>query len=132
LEYWEDEAMKFDDKLLKLNEINGIIVISPQVDFTASMERSIDDIYHGLCEKGYKKVLFEFLPKNHITSGGMAILFGLIRKSQKNGQVICITGLSKHFKKTFDMVGITRYTTIYESVEDALQKMSQPVSSCRD
>lgn len=118
-----------EDGVIKLKEINGIMVISPQIDFTASMERLMDDIYRDVCEKGCKKILFEFLPKNHITSGGMAILFSFIGKSKKKNQEICIAGLSKHFKKTFDMVGITRYTTIYESVEEALQKMPQQLCS---
>jgi hypothetical protein len=32
-----------------------------------------------------------------------------------------ITGLSKHFKKIFGMVGITKLATIFESENDALE-----------
>ena len=116
------------DEAFRLKEIKGIMIISPQADFTMSMESTMEDIYEDLCEKGYQKILFEFLPQNHITSGGMAILIGLISESRKRNQVIGVTGLSEHFKKTFHMVGITRYTTIYNSMEEALQKMSTPIS----
>ncbi len=118
-----------EENAIEIKEIQGIVVISPRVDFTMSVEKTMEDIYHDLCDKGCTSILFEFLPENHITSGGMAILFSLIRESLKREQEIGITGLSKHFEKTFRMVGITRYTTIYKSLEDALQKMSQPVVS---
>jgi anti-anti-sigma regulatory factor len=118
--------MILEDEAIKLKKIAGIMIICPQTDFTISLEKTMDDIYQDLCEKDYKKILFEFLPKNNITSGGMAILFGLIRDSQKRNQEIGVTGLSKHFEKTFRMVGITRYVTIYNSMEEALRKMSQP------
>ncbi|MGA1867362.1 MAG: STAS domain-containing protein [bacterium] len=113
------------ENAIQVREIGGITVISPQLDFTMSVEKIMEDIYHDLCEKGCTSILFEFLPNTHITSGGMAILFSLIRESQKKNQEIGITGLSKHFEKTFQMVGITRYTKIYQSTEEALQEMSR-------
>ena len=93
-----------------------------------SLQKAMDDIYEDLCEKGYTKILFRFDAAPHITSGGMAILFGLIRESQKRQQQIGITDLSNHFKKTFKMVGITRYASIYDSLDEALQKMA-PLAS---
>ena len=87
------------------------------------MEKTIQDLYTDITEKGYKKILIEFDPGNHITSGGMAILINLLSESQKRNQKVGITGLSDHFKKTFNMIGMTRYTTIYDSKDEALQKM---------
>lgn len=111
------------DELIKISKKNGIAICTIMADFTIAMEKTMQDIYAEICEEGYNKILLEFNTKNHITSGGMAILISILSESQKRNQVICITGLSDHFKKTFGMIGITRYTTIYDSVEEAIQKM---------
>jgi anti-anti-sigma regulatory factor len=38
--------------------------------------------------------------------------------------VIGITGISDHFKKIFQMVGITKFAQIYDSVKDSLKQMA--------
>ena len=108
----------------KVKKVNDIVVISTLTDFTLSMERIMEDLYLELCNNGYKKILFQFNPENHITSAGIAILISLIDESMKNNQRIGIIGLSTHFKKVFNLIGITRYATIYNSVEQAIHKMS--------
>ena len=114
-----------EEKLFELEETDGIMVISMIGDFVMAAEKAINDLYYDLCERGVKKILFKFKSDIHITSGGMAILFGLIRDSQKSDQEIAITDISEHFKKTFHMVGITRYVTIYDSMEEAIRKMTE-------
>ena len=116
-------------KTHKVRETKGITVISTMTDFTLSMERIMEEVYQDLCNKGCKKILFEFHPDNHITSAGIAILISLIGESMKRDQEIGLTGLSDHFKNIFNLIGITRYSTIYNSLEEALQKMSESSSS---
>ena len=117
--------MDIQEETFKVKEIKDIVVISTLTDFTLSMERIMEDVYQKLCDKGYKKILFEFNPENHITSAGIAILISLIDESMKSNQKIGMTGLSGHFKNIFNLIGITRYATIYNSTEQAIQKMSE-------
>lgn len=118
-----------EGETFKVKKVNDIIVISTLTDFTLSMERIMEDLYLELCNNGYKKILFEFNPENHITSAGIAILISLIDESMKNNQIIGIIGLSNHFKNIFKLIGITRYATIFNSVEQAVHKMSESFSS---
>jgi len=104
--------------------MKDVAVISIMTDFTTAIEKIMDDAYSDLCQNGYKKILIQFDQEKHITSGGIAVLIGLLSKSRQMGQQICLTGLSDHFTKTFNMVGINHYTTIYPSTELALQEMS--------
>ncbi|MGA1864765.1 MAG: STAS domain-containing protein [bacterium] len=113
----------------KIKKVNDIVVISTLTDFTLSMERIMEDLYQELCNNGYKKIIFEFNPENHITSAGIAILISLIDEGTKNNQIIGFIGLSSHFKKIFNLIGITRYATIYNSVEQAIHNMSGAFSS---
>ena len=117
--------MDTQETTFKVKEIKDIVVISTMTDFTLSMERIMDDVYQELCEKGYKKILFEFNPENHITSAGIAILISLIDESMKSNQRIGMTGLSGHFKNIFNLIGITRYATIYNSIDQAIRMMSE-------
>ena len=110
---------------IRIKEMKDVAVISVMTDFTTAMEKVMDDAYHDLSQNGYKKILIEFDQDKHITSGGIAVMIGLLSKSRQMGQQVCLTGLSEHFIKTFNMVGINHYTTIYSSEEAALKEMSE-------
>ena len=114
---------------IEIKETQDVGIISIIADFTTAMEKAVENTYQELCRKGYKKILIQFHPDYHITSGGIAILIGLLNKSQLLERQISITGLSEHFIKTFQMVGISRYTTIYSSLDEALQEMSEQSKS---
>ncbi len=113
------------NEAIEIKEMKDVAVISIMTDFTTAIEKVMDDAYHDLSQNGYKKILVQFHPEKQITSGGIAVLIHLLSKSRQMGQQICLTGLSEHFNKTFNMVGITHYTTIYSSIEAALQEMSE-------
>jgi anti-anti-sigma factor len=124
------EVIEVLNEAIKIKEMKDIAVISIMTDFTTAIEKVMDDAYRDLSQKDFKKILIEFHKEKHITSGGIAVLIGLLSKSQQKGQQICLTGLSEHFTKTFNMVGINHYTTIYPSPELALQEMSQSPKEC--
>lgn len=110
---------------IAIKEVKDVAIISIMTDFTTAIEKIMDDAYSDLCQNGYKKILIQFDQEKHITSGGIAVLIGLLSKSRQMGQQICLTGLSDHFTKTFNMVGINHYTTIYPTMDLALQEMSE-------
>jgi anti-anti-sigma regulatory factor len=53
-----------------------------------------------------------------------AVLIQLLAETKSNNQQIGITGLSEHFNKIFNMVGITKFAKIYSNVEEALQGLA--------
>ena len=77
----------------------------------------------GLCPTPvYYFSLFHFDKDGYINSGGIAILIGIASESRKNEQTIRMTGLSSHFQKIFNMVGLTKYTEIFPTEELALKE----------
>ena len=46
---------------------------------------------------------------------------GITAESRGTGQTIRYSGLSEHFQKIFDMVGLARYIEIFPTTEDALK-----------
>ena len=93
-------------------------------DITAFSESFLNDAYKNSNSEDTKKVLFKFEDKAYINSGGIAVLIQIFVQARRNNQAIGITGLSEHFKKVFDMVGITKFAVVHPSIEDALKDMS--------
>lgn len=109
----------------KLERQNDITLLYIQGDITAHSEPVINDAYEKANEQGAaQKILIQFEEGVYINSGGIAVLIQILAHTQKKKQQIGITGLSDHFKKIFNMVGIAKFAGIYNTVEDAIAAMS--------
>ena len=95
-----------------------------QGDVTTFSEPFLNKAYKNANDEGTSKILLKFDQKAYINSGGIAVLIQLLAETKRNNQQIGITGLSEHFKKIFNMVGITKFAKIYNSVDEALGGMS--------
>jgi anti-anti-sigma factor len=91
-------------------------------DVTAITGETIEEAYQKVSNAGAKKILFYFDKDGYINSGGIAILIGITSESRKKEQRIRMTGLSSHFQKIFNMVGLTKYTEIFPTEELALKE----------
>ena len=109
----------------KLEQQNDITLLHIQGDITAQSEPVINEAYKKADDQGAaQKILIQFEEDAYINSGGIAVLIQILAQTQKKNQQIGITGLSDHFKKIFNMVGISKFAGIYNTVEDALEAMS--------
>ena len=107
-------------------ESHGVVtVFDIQGDVTVFSEPFLNEAYEKANNEGAKKLLLKFEESAYINSGGIAVLIQLLAKTNKNDQQIGVTGLSKHFKKIFHMVGITKFAEIHNSMEEALSSLSQ-------
>jgi anti-anti-sigma factor len=111
------------------NEINieshgDITVLDIRGDVTAFSEPSLNSAYSSAKESSPKKIILKFEEAAYINSGGIAVLIQVLAQTRRNNQKIGITGLSEHFKKVFNMVGITKFATIYPTLQDALSAMA--------
>ena len=90
-------------------------------DVTALTGEALEEAYRKVCQAGSEKIVFHFAADVYVNSGGIAFLIGIASESKKLDQTVRITGLSPHFQKIFDMVGLTRYLSIFPSEEAALE-----------
>ena len=109
------------DLEITLSNREDVTLFQIQGDITAISGESLETAYHNASAAGAKKILFCFNPEAYINSGGIAFLIGIAAESQKQGQTIRITGLSGHFQKIFNMVGLTKYTQIFPTEASALE-----------
>ena len=109
---------------IRLETQDEVTIMDIQGDVTAFSEPFLNEAYRNASDRGAQKILLKFDRKAYINSGGIAVLIQVLAQTQKNDQMIGITGISDHFKKIFSMVGMTKFAKIYDSLEDALQQMS--------
>lgn len=102
---------------IKVHEGDDLATIEVLGDLTASAEKDMDAAYKQVCHDP-GDILIRFDGKSRINSAGIAIMINLVIESQEKGCKVFITGVSKHFRKIFELVGLTKYTTIVESEEE--------------
>ena len=102
----------------------GVTVMGIRGDITAFSEAPLNEAYRSATERGAVCLLLKIAADAYINSGGIAVLIQILAQTKRNRQVVGITGLSEHFKKIFAMVGITKFATLYPSLEEALAKMA--------
>ncbi|GAB6176206.1 response regulator [Desulfobaculum senezii] len=69
-------------------------------------------------------IVLHFDENSSINGAGIAVLIQLLTESEEKGTPVAIAGLSENFRKVFDMVGITRFATIYDTEEDAISALT--------
>jgi len=103
---------------IKVHEDKGLVTIEVLGDLTASAEKDMDAAYRESCDYNSSNILLKFDGKSRINSAGIAIVINLVIESQESDRKVYITGVSKHFRKIFELVGLTKYTTIVDSAEE--------------
>ena len=106
---------------VSISNKHDVSILNIKGDVTAITGETIEDAYQKVSTAGARKILLYFDKEGYINSGGIAILIGIASESRKKEQKIRITGLSPHFQKIFDMVGLTKYTDIFATEELALK-----------
>ena len=111
--------------VIKLETLNNVTIFRMDGDLTTFSEPFLKEAYENANNQGAEKILLRFSDDAYINSGGIALLIQMLSQTSQNNQLVAITGLSAHFQKIFKMVGINKFATLYGSVDEAIQKMSE-------
>lgn len=100
-------------------EAGRIIVFDLKGDFTEKAEKDFDTFIKPRLHNGCG-VIMNFSSVKYINSSGIALLISFITSLQTMGGKLRVYGLSGHFHKIFEMVGLTQYLDICEDEPAAL------------
>ncbi len=103
---------------IKVHKGSDLATIEILGDLTASAEKPLNEAYGEVCDLNVRDILLKFDGKSRINSAGTTILVNLVTRSQEKGFRVSVTGISKHSRKIFELVGLTRYITIVESEKE--------------
>ena len=105
---------------IRLETLEEVTLFDIKGDMTVLAEPFLEEAYKNANAQGTSKILLKFDQDAYINSGGIAVLIQLLAETRRNNQQIAITGLSDHFKKIFTMVGITKFASIYNTLEEGM------------
>ncbi|MCC5813234.1 MAG: STAS domain-containing protein [Leptospira sp.] len=89
-------------------------------EITSEADDEIMNAYNSVPEGSRTRVLINFSETSYINSAGIATLISLITKASENSGKIEFAGLNSHFRKVMDIVGLTDFVLIHDSLEKAL------------
>ncbi len=95
------------------------VVIDLFGDVTAAADAELTTAYDHAAEQNLPIVL-NFQQASYINSAGIAIILSLLNQSRRTDRVMVISGLSSHYRKIFQMVGLDQFTSIYDDESAAL------------
>lgn len=89
-------------------------------EITGDAEDLLMETYEKLDASGESRLLLDFKDTKYINSSGIAILIQLITTATEKGQKVEFSGMSSHFRKVMDIVGLTDFVRMYDTLEEAL------------
>lgn len=99
----------------------GGAVLELEGDVTAPAEPELMAAYRAAIEAGARRIVLDCGRVDYINSSGIAIVIAMVGEARRAGRQIAAARLSPHFRKVFEIVGLTKYVRLTDSVEQALQ-----------
>ena len=111
------------DSIKNVEEKNGVIVISTNGYFNNVAGEAVLEIFNQKMESGSKNFLVDMSESKVVNSIGVSILIEIIEKLQEVGGELGYYNLAPIVEKTFNIMGITKYSKVFSSEEEALDQM---------
>lgn len=111
------------ENVIQVEDRESAVIFHIQGDVTRISEPPLKAAYDRLDHKKVKGLLLQFQEKAYFNSEGLKGIIIVLSEARKHQQKAAVTGLSKHFKKIFQMVGIGKLAGVYDTQEEALKSL---------
>ena len=108
-----------DELHASLRQVPSLMVIDLRGSVTGFADGAITGAYRTAAEQGARDFLLNFSAVDYVNSAGIAIIIGILIEARKANQRLLVTGLTPHYQKIFNMMGLSDYAPVFESVEAA-------------
>ena len=102
---------------LRLEE--KLAVIDLAGDVTSFAEKKLVAAYEKAVAQKAKCIIFNFSSVGYVNSAGMSIMISLLTRAQNQSVSLKAYGLSAHFQKIFEMVGLLKYIPHFANEAEA-------------
>ncbi|MFW5734803.1 MAG: response regulator [Oceanidesulfovibrio sp.] len=109
---------------IEIEDKDGIAVIKIHGNVTSSTAPYLRSAIDEAASRGFQSAVLAFDRHASINGGGISLLDGIIKNGGSQELKIALAGLAENFRRVLDMVGVTKCTSIHDSVEDALGALS--------
>jgi anti-anti-sigma factor len=108
---------------IKVERQGDVTFFNVTGDVTRYSKPFFTDAYGQAGAQRTKKILIKFDEKAYFNSEGLKVMIQFLAETNKKQQQVVIVGLSDHFKKIFNMVGITKFAKLHTTQEEALKAL---------
>ena len=112
------------DTIKNVEEKNGVIVISTNGYFNNVAGEAVLEIFNEKIDSGSKNFLVDMADSKVVNSIGVSILIEIIEKLQGVDGKLAFCNLAGIVEKTFNIMGLTKYCEIYDSIDSGVEKLS--------
>jgi anti-anti-sigma factor len=107
-----------------LRDAPPLTVIDLRGEVTTFADEAINSAYRQACEQGAENILMNFADVDYLNSAGISIIIGVLTEARKADQRLLVTGLTPHYQKIFQMMGLSQYAPVFESEAAARQSIA--------
>lgn len=116
-----------DEGSLVSETLNDYIVLYTNRYLNELCAEKLEEECDAIINKGIKKIIINFKNTELINSIGISILISIIEKLKNKGGVLYFTNLTKTLQQTIHMLGLTKFVSMYETVEEAILQKGEIV-----
>ena len=110
-----------DDKCqVQVDTSSSIPVIHLRGEITTFADETINGAFSLVVTDDFNQAVLDFSSVTYVNSAGIAILVSLVTETKKKQGRLYFSGLAPHYKRVMEIVGITEYVDLYDTVEQAL------------
>jgi len=112
------------DFQVSVKEVDDVVVIATDGYLNNIGGEKISEICDEHMDKGVNKFLINLEKTSVVNSIGVSILIEIIEKLQGTDGKLAYCKLAPIVEKTFNIMGLTKYSTIYKDEEAGLSDLS--------
>lgn len=105
-------------------ELNGCVVIYADNYLNDIEGEKLEDACDAFLKRGENKIVIDFTYTELVNSIGISILVGIMEKFKDNRGVLFFSGLKKVNYDIFNVLGLAKYVSIFQTEEEAVEKMA--------
>ena len=118
------KKMTIMSKVTQTNSIENVVVIATEGYLNKDLGEEIQHIAQKHIDEGSKIFLINLKDSKIVNSIGASILIELIEQLQDIDGQLVFCDLAPIIEKTFKIMGLTKYCTVYPSQEEAIKELS--------
>src|SRR5262249_37010490 len=107
-----------------LRDAPRLTIIDLEGEVTTFAEEAITGAYRQASDRGAENILMNFGGVDYLNSAGISIIIGVLTEARKADQRLLITGLTAHYRKIFQMMGLTQYAPVFDNEDAARQSVA--------
>ncbi len=109
------------DTQVSLRENGGLVVLDIRGEITTFADAALTGAYRTASDGGAKSILLNFSGVDYLNSAGISIIIGLLIEARRAEQQLVMTGLTPHYHKIFQMMGLAQHAPVFETEDEAVQ-----------